>query len=203
MKEAFELYGKVEAVLVGASFNSLATVSVKKIHCIRGHGIRGDGHAGARLADVREKELLSFGLLKGTEIANFREFSAISVEELSLITEGMELPHQIPYGSIGENLVLSGIPKFTELPTGTLLFFKNGAQIRTAVLTVWAVNNPCRDAGEIIQDRFPTIPNLAARFPKAAINRRGVVGSIYSSGYIHAGDTVVAKIPRQRIYFPE
>lgn len=176
-KPAFELSGRVEAVLVTASScsivsgthgaGSLVTMSVPKIPAIRGYGIRGDRHAGARLADIREKELLSFGFSKGIEIANYREFSAVSSEEFIEIVILMNLPQAIPYGCLGENLVLSGIPKLTELPTGTMLFFrKNEAQIRTAVLVVWSENKPCQGPGEAIQEKFPEIPGLARLFQK-------------------------------------
>ncbi|MBM3261596.1 MOSC domain-containing protein [Candidatus Kaiserbacteria bacterium] len=213
MKKAFELYGRVEAVLVTApigpitsetyGIGSLQTMSVPKIQAVRGYGIRGDRHVGARLADVREKELRSFGLPKGIEIANHREFSAVSIEELADIAQAMQLPQSIPHGCLGENLVLSGVPQLTALPTGTMLFFrKSEREIRTAVLVVWAENVPCQGPGEAIQASFPDIPRLARAFPVAAIGRRGIVGSVYVSGHIHTGDTVVAKIPRQQIYDP-
>ncbi len=211
---AFEVKGRVEAVLVTATtgsiisgthgIGSLVTMSVPKIQVIREHGIRGDRHAGVRLADVREGAFLSFGLPKGIEVANYRQFSAVSVEELAKVTQAMSLPRTIPYGCLGENLVLSGIPKLTELPTGTMLFFrKDERQIRTAVLVVWSENKPCPGPGEALQDEFPEIIGLARLFPRAAIGKRGVVGSIYASGNIHVGDTVIAKIPHQRIYTTE
>jgi len=203
-RSAFELKGRVEAVLVAANFGSILSTSVPKIQLICGHGVRGDNHAGVRLADVREREFLSFGFSKGVEIANHREFSAVSVEELAKVAQAMDLPKPIPHGCLGENLVLSGIPKLTELPTGTMLFFrKDEKQIRTAVLVVWSENTPCQGPGEAIQEKFPEISGLARLFPKSAIGKRGIVGSIYASGNIHAGDTVVAKIPHQQIYNPE
>ena len=201
---AFEVKGRVEAVLVAANFGSILSTSIPKIQLIRGHGVRGDRHAGVRLADVRERDFLSFGFSKGVEIANYREFSAVSVEELAEVAKAMNLPKPIPHGCLGENLVLSGIPKLSELPTGTMLFFrKNEKQIRTAVLVVWSENMPCQEPGEAIQEKFPEIPELVHLFPRAAIAKRGVVGSIYASGNIHAGDTVVAMVPRQHIYCPE
>jgi hypothetical protein len=203
IKSAFELEGRVEAVLLARDFGSIVSTPVDKIQLIRGHGVRGDNHAGVRLADVREKAFLSFGFSKGAEIANYREFSAVSTEELAQIAKAMNLRTAIPLGCLGENLVLSGIPKLSELPTGTMLFFrKDEQQIRTTVLVVWSENTPCQAPGQAIQDRFSDIPGLARLFPKAAIGKRGVVGSVYSSGNIHVGDTVIAKIPRQRIYDP-
>ncbi len=116
----------------------------------------------------------------------------------------MNLPKLIPYGCLGENLVFRGIPKLTELPVGTLSFFrKDEKQIRSAVLVVWAENMPCQVPGKAIEEQFPEIEGVARFFPKSAIGKRGVVGSVYSSGNVHAGDTVIVKIPRQRIYNPE
>jgi hypothetical protein len=202
MTPSFTLEGKVEAVLVASTFGSQVSTPVKKIQVIRNHGVRGDNHAGTRLADVREKELLEFGLPKGIEIANHREFSLVSIEELSSIASAMELPGPIPHGCLGENLVLSGIPRLTELPSGTIFFFrKDEKHLRTAILVVWGENTPCIVPGEAIERHF-SIPKLAARFPKAAMGVRGVVGSIYCSGHIHEGDIVIAKVPPQRIYNP-
>ncbi|MES2007007.1 MAG: MOSC domain-containing protein [Patescibacteria group bacterium] len=213
MKSAFELRGRVEAVLVTAQSGavvsetygagSLMTTPTRKIQCIRGQGIWGDRHARVRLLDVREKEMLSFGFVKGIEISNLREFSAVSLEELQEIGRGMNLPNGFPHGCLGENLVLSGIPEFSKLPIGTMLFFqKEENQKRSAVLVVWAENMPCRGPGEAIQTCFPDMPDLIRLFPKAAIGKRGVVGLVYSSGIVHEGDTVIVKIPKQEIYDP-
>ncbi|HTM69011.1 MAG TPA: MOSC domain-containing protein [Candidatus Binatia bacterium] len=198
----FELRGRVEAVLVSRDPATSVSFPARKAQFLRGHGVKGDGHAGVRLADVRERELLGFGLPKGIEVANLREFSAVSVEDLAAIAAAMGVPSIVP-GSLGENLVLSGIPRLTELPTGTMLFFqKNDASKRTAVLLVWRENGPCTAPGEAIQAQHPGIPGLAAKFPKAAAGLRGVVGSVYCSGFVHEGDEVIVKVPAQRPYEP-
>lgn len=201
MEKAFTLNGHVDAVLVSNNTDSIISTPVEKIKLIKGYGIMGDNHAGPRLADSREKEIVSFGLPKGIEIANYREFSAISVEEFEETCNAMRLSKLIPYGLLGENLVISGIPKLTDLPPGTLLFFrKNESQIRTAVLAVWGENMPCLAPGKAIQEAFPDMPKLANMFPAAAIGKRGIVGSIYCSGTIHKGDEVIVKIKEQKIY---
>lgn len=202
-KDAFDVTGRVEAVLVASTFGDHVSVPAKKIQVIKGHGVRGDGHAGVRLADVREQELLGFGFPKGIEVANHREFSAVSADDLAEIAKSMGVP-SVPYGCLGENLVLSGIPRLTELPSGTLLLFrKPGGAARTAALAVWRENMPCLAPGEAIWARHPHVPRTAAAlFPKAATGRRGVVGSVYCSGVIHAGDEVVARVPAQKIYDP-
>ena len=203
-KKAFELRGRVKACLVAHTFGSTVSTEVEKIQVVRDHGVRGDRHAGTRLADVRELEFRNFGHLKGVEIANLREFSAVSLEELVEVSSAMKLPSDIPPGCLGENLIVSGIPKFTQLPTGTMLFFRKGdQQKRTAVLVVWKENMPCQWPGKAIQGRFPAIPGLERAFPKCAIGKRGVVGFVFSSGNICPGDIVIAMVPRQRIYNPE
>ncbi len=204
MKSAFTITGRVEAVLAATNFGSSISVPLKKIQLVRGHGVRDDNHAGMRLADSREIEFLSVGFSKGTEIANHREFSVVSAEDLNDIEHAMCLPSPIPHGCLGENLVFSGIPKLTLLPTGTMLFFrKNERQMRSAVLVVWSENNPCQAPGEAIQLQYPQISGLVRLFPKSAIGKRGVVGSIYASGNVHIGDTVIVKVPRQQIYTAE
>ena len=204
MKDVFELEGRVEAVLIADQEGMLVSSEVSKIEVVLGLGVQGDVHSGTRVADVREVELLRFGISKGTEIVNHREFSAISVEELQEVARTMDLPKFIPYGSLCENLVVKDIPSFTELPSGTLLFFRSStSQFRTAMLAVWRENGPCVQPGEAIQAHFPGIVGIAKRFPKAALGKRGVVGSVYCSGTIHAGDTIIASIPKQRIYDPQ
>ncbi len=197
----FDIVGRVEAVLVAATFGDHVSREVGKIRLLKGHGVRGDGHAGTRLADVRERELLSFGFPKGIEIANYRECSAVSAEELAEIAEAMGVP-SVPFGCLGENLVVSGIPRFSRLPPGTLLLFrKPGGPPRTAAIAVWRENHPCLAPGEAVRARHPHVPGtVASLFPKAAAGRRGVVGSVYCSGYVHAGDEVVAKVPAQDPY---
>ena len=199
MIHPIQLSGRVEAVLVAHTFGSMISTPVKKIRVIRGHGVKDDSHAGVRLLDSRETALRSFTFHKGMEVANCREFSAVSVEELARIARGMKLA-EIPHGCLGENLVVSGIPKFTQLPPGTLLFFCHAGEEPTAVLAVWGENGPCIAPGEILQAKFPNIPKLASLFPKAAIGKRGIVGIGYVSGEIWAGDEVVVKIPQQQLY---
>ncbi len=200
-KEAFTVNGKVEAVLISNTFGTHISTSVRHIDVLIREGIRGDSHAGRRLADAREKELLGLGLPKRIEIANFREFSAVSIEEMEQIAKAMDIP-EIPQGILGENLVISGIPSLTLLPPGTLLFFKKQATIKPAILIVSGENLPCIAPGMAIQDRYPDKAGLASLFVKSAMNKRGVVGSVYCSGVIDVGDTVIAKIPQQRIYDP-
>jgi hypothetical protein len=207
----FEIVGRVEAVLVTSAAGqvtsetygsgSLETAQVEKIRVIVGEGVHGDRHAGQRrFVDVREKELRAFGFWKGIEMANHRQFSAVSLEDLQYVGGTLELPGPIPYGCLGENLVLSGIPSLSLLPSSSLIFFKKGKIPRSAVLAVWEENTPCRGPGQALEKRFPGCGDLATAFPKVAVGKRGIVGSVYSSGEIGTGDEVLVKVPHQRFY---
>ncbi len=197
--ESFEVIGKVEEVLVAHTFGTHVATPVERINVFIRHGIKGDNHSGFRTADVREKDFIKFGLPKRTEIVNLREFSAVSVEEMKEVTEAMGIP-EIPIGSIGENLIISGIPNFTQLPIGTKLFFKKDGNPQMAVLIISGENTPCTVAGEAIQENYPETEKLRALFVKHALGKRGVVGSIFCSGAINKGDIVIARIPRQVPY---
>jgi hypothetical protein len=183
----------VAAMICPDPFQTLS-VPCEKVTAIRGFGFKGDRHAGTRISDVREWE--QCGIPKGHEVANVREFSAISVEELTEIQEALALPDRIPFGCLGENLVISGIPELSKLPCGSLLTFSDGLNApRTSVLATWGANNPCRIPGQNIQERFPDIPKIAGRFAKAAMGRRGIVGFVFCSGFIKRGDRVTVLLP--------
>lgn len=178
------------------------TTAATDIKVFVGLGIQGDRHAGSRIADVRDTAMTNFGL-KGAEVPNMRHFSAVSVEELAEIQTEMGLSSRIPFGCLGENLVIEGIPNLTQLPPGTLLFFqKDEKTTRHAVLAVWAENMPCHIPGEVIGRRFSN-QHLVKLFPGAALHRRGVVGFVFCSGKISVGDIITACIPPQQLYLQE
>ncbi len=163
-------------------------------------GVKGDRHAGHhRLIDVRDKALTGHGIPKGMVCAPTRQVSVVSREELDEIGRLLNLTESIPPGIIGENLVVSGIPQFTQLPPGTYLCFKapNGT-IRTAVIAIWAENMPCSIAGDSLGEYFLSQPDARKNFSHAAIGKRGIVGFIMCSGVIKKGDTITAHIPKQR-----
>lgn len=189
-----EVTGRVEEVLVATQLQSLVSQRFEKIHVLTGFGIKGDRHAGRRVSDVRDKDLQRFGIPKGTEVANHRQFSAVSTEELAVVAKALGIPHLDP-GLLGANIVLKGVSTLSKLPAGTKLFFrKDKEHIRSAVLVVWGENNPCRLPGEVIEHALGRY-DIASRFPKAAHGLRGVVGVVYCSGTIHRGDEVTVHFP--------
>ncbi len=198
------LSGQVVQVLVASRTDAIISSPADKIEVVYGHGVSGDRHVGsARRLDVRESAMLEFGFSKGIMIANHRQFSAVSEEDLQAITSDLNLPSPIPSGCLGENIIVRGIPEFSQLPIGTMLFFqRSDGWARAAVLIIWDENKPCRTPGEEIQRHFPEVADIGMRFPKAAINRRGVVGSVYCSGSIHRGDVVDAVLPARIKEYP-
>ncbi len=199
--ESFEVIGKVEEVLIAHTFGTHISTPVDKINVYIREGIKGDNHSGRRTADVRENDFLKFGLPKRTEIVNLREFSAVSIEEMGEVAKAMGIP-EIPIGSIGENLIISGIPNFTQLPIGTKLFFKKNGIPQIAVLIISGENTPCVIAGQSIQEKYHAADKLKTLFVKHALGKRGVVGGVFCSGAISKGDIVIARIPRQILYQP-
>lgn len=198
--EMLDEVGRVEAVLV--TLSGSCSQRQDQIEVLVDQGVKGDRHAGTKLSDVREEVLREIGVGKEVPMANVRQFSAISSEDLLRIGERMKTPTDIPFGLCGENLVISGFSWLSQLPCGTLLTFakEEAGQIinRKAVLAVWGENNPCRIPNDSIVAHFsgsePFTP--AKPFASAARGKRGIVGFVYCSGKIKPGDIVSAWRPK-------
>lgn len=185
----FDLEGVVVEALVARAG---AAVVSEPSTCIEVglEGIAGDRHATlTRRADVRVPHHP-----RGAVIRNTRQVSILSLEELARIATTLELP-ELPGAWLGANLVLTGIPDLTLLPSGTRLFFPD----RT-VLTVDDENLPCIHPGKILQAKYPERPRLETAFPKAAMHLRGVVGWVERVGTIRPGDNVGVALPPQGRY---
>lgn len=199
---AFEIIGKVERVLVANKHGNHISFPAEKIQLIQGQGVRYDNHYGPRLLDIRDSTALRFGLLKGMESFNVRQWSAVSQEELNTVAQYIGIK-EIGYGLLGENFVVSGIQDFTTLPTGTQFFFKSPKdELRSTILFVYGENNPCQIPGDAIQAANPDVENVRSLFIKNAKHRRGLVGFIIGSGFVKEGDSIIAAIPDQHIYKP-
>lgn len=146
------------------------------------HGIIGDRHAGElKKADGRDK-----GIIRGTLIRNWRQWSAVSFEEINVIAENLQVENLDP-ALLGPNLVISGIENFTQLPVGTLLEFPE------AILLVERENDPCTKAGKVVQSTYNGVTEHS--FVKAAWHRRGLVGTVKQAGLIRAGDPIRVVLP--------
>jgi MOSC domain-containing protein YiiM len=180
--------GKVETVLLSANRDDgLEKHSVDELDMVFS-GIKGDCHQGlTRSSDGRMTKLYE----RGTPVANSRQVSILSREELAEICQAMEID-DLPPEWVGANIVTTGIPDLTRLPPSTRMVFSSGATI-----IVDLENGPCRYVGDII-DKYH--PGKGRFFVKAAMGKRGVVGRVEKEGKIKPEDDIILHIPVQRIY---
>lgn len=187
---ARKLQARVEGVFT-APFDHFETRAVNGLE-LSFEGITGDFHRGhTRRSGGREP-----WYPRGTEMRNERQLSIVAPDELATIAEAMSLAEVKPEW-IGANLVLSGIPQLSMLPSGTLLFFQSGVTLK-----IDAQNGPCRLAGRSIAENagMPDHQAGALLFPKVAKRLRGLVAWVEKPGRISAGETLTARIPEQWIY---
>ncbi len=152
-------------------------------------GFPGDGHRGfTRVAWQGDKDP------EGTVRRNERQWSGVSSEELTLVTERMDLARPLGASTLGANLCVEGIAGFTQLPRGTRLLFPSGA-----ALTIEESNPPCKEMGMQIAAAYRTKAGEPADyrlFPKHSIGRRGVVGVVDVAGQIRTGDRIKLEVPK-------
>jgi len=152
-------------------------------------GFPGDRHRGfTRVVWQGDKDP------EGTVRRNERQWSGVSVEELAIIGQRMDLERALEASTLGANLCVEGIPGFSQLTGGTRLIFPSGA-----VLLVEETNPPCKDMGQQIAAAYVTRAGEPADyrlFPRHSIGLRGVVGVVDVPGLIRAGDPVVVEIPK-------
>ena len=189
---AKKLLARVEGVFVapGDDFVTRATDELT----LDFEGVKGDFHAGyTRRSGGREP-----WYARGTEMRNERQVSIVAPDELALIAAAMGIGRIKPEW-IGANLLLSGVPRLSMLPAGTMLFFKGGVTLK-----IDAQNVPCRLAGRSVADHalMPDREAGALLFPKAAKRLRGLVAWVEKPGRITAGEDVSVRIPEQWIYRP-
>ena len=151
-------------------------------------GFEGEMHSGlTRPACVRVKHQYKRDL----EIANTRQISILSQEELAEVAGRLDIPEIKPEW-VGANLILRGIPDFTLIPPASRLIFENGVS-----LAVDTENAPCKYPAEQIEAAHP---GHGKAFPAKARNKRGVTARVERIGTLKLGETCRLHIPPQRIY---
>lgn len=151
------------------------------------NGFAGDKHQGSR-----RKAFSGEWEPEGTIRRNERHWSGVSVEELTQISNRLGLMENLRPATLGANLCIKGIEKFSLLPKGTKLVFPSGA-----VLLIEEYNPPCTDMGEKIAESYTTksaVPLNAKTWLRPAAGRRGVVGVIDVPGVIRVGDEVEVRV---------
>ncbi len=151
-------------------------------------GIVGDCHSG-RGYQSDSRMLAQYK--RGTPVANTRQVSVLSDEELQQVAGLLGIADLKPEW-VGANLVTSGLPDVTLLPPSTRMMFASGA-----TLIVDGENAPCRYVGDVIEKHHP---GQGMAFAKLARNKRGVVAWVEREGGISVGDEIVLHIPPQRMY---
>jgi len=174
--------GKIEDLLLNSDDADLTSVSSGAVTADYG-GFVGDVHHGlTRPACVRVHRQYP----RNAEIRNTRQITAVSVEELQHIARAMSLDVIKPEW-LGANLVLSGIPKFTQIPPATRLIFDNGT-----ALVVDMENGPCKGPADIIEAAHP---GHGKKFPRLALGKRGVTCWVERVGELSIGDECAVHTP--------
>lgn len=85
---------------------------------------------------------------RGTEVANNRQLSLLSVEECAEVAARLELPELDPR-LLGANLLVEGIDDLSALPPATRLYFPSGATV-----FITGENGPCIHPGHRLARRM-------------------------------------------------
>lgn len=154
-------------------------------------GIKGEFHSGlTRPACVRVRTQHP----KGTNIANVRQFSIISEEEMWAAAEQIGLPEFKPQW-MGATMMVRGLPDFTHVPPSSRL--QNAAG---TTLVIDMENRPCKYPGE--EQVEPLHPGKGKLLLKALLDRRGVTAWVEREGPLAVGDTLTLHVPGQRAWNP-
>ena len=184
---------KLMATLVSLHTGNKEDLSKGACESVRAEldGLVGDKHRGpSREAYAGDDEP------PGTIRRNERQWSGVSVEELDVIRERLDLDRPLSPSTLGANLCVEGIEDFSDLPKGTKLVFPSGA-----VLLVEENNPPCIDMGEQVAAKYGTnsgTPLAPKDFLRPAVGRRGVVGIVDVAGDICAGDEITVKVYEEK-----
>ena len=144
-------------------------------------GVAGDAHGGlTRPAGVREP-----AFKRGTEIANLRQVSLVSAEELADIAQRMGITTIDPRW-VAANIAIEGAGPITQFASGTVIrFLPSGASIYVTEL-----NSPCSLAAKMIAKAGGYDTGVTSQFVRHATGRRGLVGTVYAEGRVARGDAV-------------
>jgi len=125
---------------------------------------------------------------KGTEIANVRQLSIVSEEELAQTAAAMGLETLDP-AWLGASVVVKGIPDFTHVPPSSRLQAENGT-----TLVVDMENRPCHQPGMTIARHHGDAGKL---FKASAKDRRGVTAWVERPGVLQPGMVLRLHVPGQ------
>ncbi|QFU07392.1 Putative metal-sulfur cluster biosynthesis proteins YuaD [Rhodobacteraceae bacterium THAF1] len=130
---------------------------------------------------------------KGTAIANVRQLSIVSREEMDQIAAEMGVEALDP-AWLGASVVVQGIQDFSHVPPSSRLQGPDGV-----TLVIDMQNRPCHLPAATIQE---AVGDVGKAFKSAAKGRRGVTAWVERPGRIGLNDTVRLHIPDQRAWDP-
>lgn len=128
---------------------------------------------------------------KGTEIANVRQLSILSAEELAQIAAALGLDAVDP-ARLGASMVVEGLEDFSHLPPSSRLQAPSGA-----TLVIDMQNRPCQFPAKSLEAAHP---GRGKGFRRAAEGRRGVTAWVERPGAVALGDMLSLHIPDQRAW---
>lgn len=128
---------------------------------------------------------------KGTEIANVRQLTILSAEELAQVAGKMGVDGFNPAWA-GISIVIEGIPDFSHVPPSSRLQAESGATI-----VIDMENRPCHLPAKVIDQ---DAPGTGGKFKNAALGRRGVTAWVERPGTLKVGDTLRLHIPDQPVW---
>ena len=151
-------------------------------------GIAGEAHGGVTRPSC--SRVLSQHP-RDTEIANVRQLSILSEEELAGIAAEMGLDRLEP-AWLGASVAVKGLPDFTRLPPSSRLQADSGA-----TLVIDMENRPCQLPAKVIEAAHP---GFGKRFKPAAEGRRGVTAWVERPGRVALGDRLRLHVPDQPVW---
>lgn len=128
---------------------------------------------------------------RDTEIANVRQLSIVSAEDLAAIAAKMGVDRLDP-ARLGASMVVKGLPDFTHLPPSSRLQAPGGA-----TLVVDMENRPCQFPAKSLE---VVHPGQGKGFKAAAKGRRGITAWVERPGTIALGDSLTLHIPDQPVW---
>lgn len=172
-----------EATIVELNIITGDSVSSTNKLTLSWDGIIGDKHT-SRTSIARTQDASDNGVLKGSEVLNLRQITILSKEELKETANLMGIP-EISSDDVRANIIIEGLPNLSKLSVGTRMIFPE-----FAVIYITGENTPCIISGRRVQERFTHINGLAIQYPKAALNKRGLLAMVIRPGFVRVGDKI-------------
>ena len=180
MKPGMQTRLQRQATVVSVSTSTTHTFSKaaqERIRLLEGLGVEGDAHSGVTVKH-RSRVRRNPGEL------NFRQVHLLASE---LLDELNRLGFDLSPGSIGENILTSGIDLLA-LPCDTRLHIG-----RSAIVRVKGLRNPCRQLDAYRAGLMKAVLGTDDR--GQLVRKSGIMGVVEFGGDVTAGDRILVQFP--------